>query len=75
MFWCALNFIGNYKLYIILKLYITFQWQGAALLRMVQGFMKEKLEQGVIDYLNKYRYSNAQTEDLWMTLSLVSKES
>lgn len=37
--------------------------------------MKEKLEQGVIDYLNKYRYSNAQTEDLWMSLSLVSKES
>lgn len=61
-----------YKHLIINQNVHCFIWQGAALLRMVQGFMKEKLEQGVIDYLNKYRYSNAQTEDLWMSLSLVS---
>ena len=55
-----------------LSQFLLIAFQGAALLRMVQGFMKGQLEEGVIDYLNKYRYSNAKTEDLWVSLSLVS---
>uniref|UniRef100_A0A7M5XDN7 Aminopeptidase n=2 Tax=Clytia hemisphaerica TaxID=252671 RepID=A0A7M5XDN7_9CNID len=46
--------------------------KGAALLRMVQGFMGEQLEKGVIAYLQKYRYSNAETEDLLTSWSLTS---
>jgi len=51
----------------------VFLLQGASLLRMVQGFMDGKLEAGVIDYLQKFIYSNAETEDLWRSWSLVSK--
>ena len=60
------------KVEMIVEIFAFICFQGAALLRMVQGFMKDELEQGVINYLNKYRYSNAQTDDLWMSLSLVS---
>jgi len=35
--------------------------------------MDGKLEAGVIDYLQKFIYSNAETEDLWRSWSLVSK--
>ena len=33
---------------------------------------REALERGLKDYLDKYKYSNAETDDLWEALSKVS---
>ena len=50
----------------------TFIYQGASLLRMVEGFMGDDLIKGVRSYLREYKYSNAATDDLWKHLSNVS---
>lgn len=38
---------------------------------MVQGFMGENFIKGVKSYLEEYKYSNAETDDLWKHLSKV----
>jgi len=43
--------------------------KGASLLRMVQGFMKDKFIKGVKTYLEEYKFANAETNDLWKHLS------
>ena len=40
---------------------------------MLEGFIgREKLQKGLQQYLGKYKYSNAQTNDLWNSLSQAS---
>lgn len=43
--------------------------KGASLIRMIVGFMKEdKFKMGITRYLNKHRYGNAKSADLWSAL-------
>ncbi|EDO17701.1 hypothetical protein Kpol_1033p4 [Vanderwaltozyma polyspora DSM 70294] len=47
--------------------------KGASLLRMVSKWLGEDVFiKGVSEYLKKFKYSNAQTEDLWTALSEAS---
>ncbi|XP_065670521.1 endoplasmic reticulum aminopeptidase 1 isoform X1 [Hydra vulgaris] len=48
--------------------------KGASLLRMIEGFMKEKMIKGVRSYIDHYQYSNAETDDLWKHLTNASGE-
>ena len=42
------------------------------MLRMMEKFMtEEKLQLGVSNYLRKFRFSNAETQDLWESLNEV----
>lgn len=44
--------------------------QGAAILHMLANFLQqENLQNGLYDYLNTYKYSNAETKDLWNVFS------
>ncbi|XP_013411098.1 glutamyl aminopeptidase [Lingula anatina] len=46
--------------------------KGAAVIRMLEAFMgEEKFKQGIQDYLKKYEYRNARTDDLWASLEAV----
>ena len=43
---------------------------AGCLLRMTENFLTEdKFRKGVSEYLKKYSYGNAQTKDLWASLS------
>ena len=43
---------------------------------MIENFMtEEKLKLGVSNYLKKFEYSNAETQDLWQSLSEVWTDS
>ena len=47
--------------------------KGASVLRMLHEYLgPEDFQKGLQFYLNKYAYSNAQTEDLWVALEKVS---
>ncbi|CAL9733594.1 alanine/arginine aminopeptidase [Monosporozyma servazzii] len=49
--------------------------KGSSVLRMVSKWIGEHyFIKGVSEYLCKYQYGNAKTEDLWEYLSLVSKK-
>ncbi|MCI4372593.1 MAG: M1 family metallopeptidase [Thermoplasmata archaeon] len=49
--------------------------KGAAILGMAEGFLGEdRFRAGVTDYLNRFRYGNARTEDLWDSLERLSGE-
>ncbi|GBN33375.1 Glutamyl aminopeptidase [Araneus ventricosus] len=47
--------------------------KGAAILYMLENFLgTETLKKGLSTYLNKYRFKNARTEDLWDAFTQVS---
>uniref|UniRef100_A0A7M4EC01 Aminopeptidase n=1 Tax=Crocodylus porosus TaxID=8502 RepID=A0A7M4EC01_CROPO len=47
--------------------------KGACILKMLQDFLsKQVFQKGVIQYLKKYSYRNAKTDDLWNSLADVS---
>ncbi|SSD60283.1 probable Alanine/arginine aminopeptidase [Saccharomycodes ludwigii] len=47
--------------------------KGSSLLRMISKWLGEDVfVKGVSQYLNKFKYSNAKTEDLWEALAAVS---
>lgn len=49
--------------------------KGASVIHMLYYYLGEKLfRQGLVDYLNKYAYSNASTADLWQSLENTSKK-
>ncbi|XP_028402409.1 glutamyl aminopeptidase-like, partial [Dendronephthya gigantea] len=49
--------------------------KGSTIIRMLQYFLTEAtFRKGLISYLNKYKYSNAETKDLWQSLSEASKQ-
>ena len=44
--------------------------KGASMIRMLEGYIgEEEFQKGIRDYLNKFKYSNACTEDLWLSFS------
>jgi tricorn protease interacting factor F2/3 len=48
--------------------------KGASVLRMLDAYLgEEPFRLGVTDYLNRFRYRNARTEDLWTALGRSSK--
>ena len=47
--------------------------KGASILRMVEAFLgEETFRTGVSDYIKRFSYSNATSDDLWMSLGKVS---
>jgi len=49
--------------------------KGGSILRMIETYLgQEEFRKGVSDYLDKYRYENASSEDLWDCLSEASKK-
>jgi tricorn protease interacting factor F2/3 len=49
--------------------------KGASLLAMLESYLgEETFRRGVADYLNRFRYANATTADLWEALSRVAGE-
>lgn len=52
---------------------LIFFLQGASVLLMLSSTMsEEKFHKGVTDYLQKYKEKNADTEDFWKSLPLVT---
>ncbi|XP_067294260.1 leucyl-cystinyl aminopeptidase isoform X2 [Pseudorasbora parva] len=50
--------------------------KGASILLMLYTTLKEgEFRKGVIEYLQKYKRSNTESEDLWNSLSQVSKQN
>jgi puromycin-sensitive aminopeptidase len=48
--------------------------KGCAVIRMLQGWLgAEPFRQGLIAYLDKHKYGNATTDDLWHALGAASK--
>ncbi|XP_052246472.1 endoplasmic reticulum aminopeptidase 1-like isoform X2 [Dreissena polymorpha] len=44
--------------------------KGASIIRMLNNYIGEDVfKAGLVSYLNKYNYGNAQTQDLWSSLS------
>ena len=49
--------------------------KGGSILRMLESYLgEESFKKGVGDYLDKYRYENATSEDLWTSLANASKK-
>ncbi len=49
--------------------------KGSSVLRMLEAYLgAERFRAGVTDYLNRFRYGNAETEDLWAALERHSGE-
>ncbi len=49
--------------------------KGASVLRMLEGFVgPEAFRQGVHDYLSKFQYANARSEDLWAALENAARQ-
>jgi aminopeptidase 2 len=49
--------------------------KGASIIRMLVAFLgEEDFRKGMVLYLNRHKYSNAATEDLWKALSEYSKK-
>jgi tricorn protease interacting factor F2/3 len=49
--------------------------KGTAILGMAEAYLgEERFRLGVTDYLNRYRFGNARTEDLWESLGRISGE-
>ncbi|KAG7170009.1 glutamyl aminopeptidase-like [Homarus americanus] len=49
--------------------------KGASVLRMLESFMgSEQFRVGVRNFLRKYKYANAVTQDLWSELETVSED-
>jgi len=49
--------------------------KGTAVLGMAEAYLgEERFRAGVTDYLNRFRFGNARTEDLWDSLGRISGE-
>ncbi|KFM68999.1 Aminopeptidase 2, mitochondrial, partial [Stegodyphus mimosarum] len=48
--------------------------KGSSILRMLENYMGEDFRQGVSNYLKKYAYGSAKTDDLWTELTAASKQ-
>lgn len=49
--------------------------KGASIIRMLVSFLgNETFRKGMVSYLNRFKYANASTEDLWASLSEYSKK-
>ncbi|KAF8765157.1 Glutamyl aminopeptidase like protein [Argiope bruennichi] len=48
--------------------------KGSAVLKMLQYTLKDDFRKGLSNYLKRYAYRNAETEDLWRELSEASTE-
>jgi tricorn protease interacting factor F2/3 len=49
--------------------------KGSTLLAMLEGYLgEEAFRRGVTDYLERFRYANARTADLWESLTLATGE-
>ncbi|AJF63150.1 MAG: hypothetical protein QT11_C0001G1026 [archaeon GW2011_AR20] len=49
--------------------------KGSAVIRMLESYLGEEVfRNGLRYYLNKFKYNNATTDDLWMSLQKVSKK-
>ena len=49
--------------------------KGGSVLRMLERYLgTDRMRQGISHYLNRYRYSNAETTDLWDALEEVTGE-
>jgi len=49
--------------------------KGASIIRMLENYLGEEIfRKGLQHYLNKFKYSNATTDDLWNSLEKVSKK-
>ncbi len=47
--------------------------KGGSILRMIENYMgEEEFRKGIVNYLNKFSYSNASASDLWNSLQQVS---
>ncbi|GIY10551.1 glutamyl aminopeptidase [Caerostris extrusa] len=47
-----------------------FLWEGASVLRMLEFFVGENnFRAGISNFLKKYQFKNARTENLWAELS------
>ncbi len=47
--------------------------KGASILRMIEGYMgKEAFQKGIQNYLQKYKFSNAEGQDFWNSLQEAS---
>ncbi len=50
--------------------------KGAAILRMLEGYLgEEKFRAGIADYLARFRYGNARSQDLWEALDRAAGEA
>jgi len=50
-------------------------FKGAAIIRMLEQYLgEETFRLGLQDYLKSFSYSNAETDDLWKSLSKISKK-
>ena len=50
--------------------------KGASIIRMLENYLGEdSFREGLREYLTSHSYSNAQTDDLWESLSLASKKN
>lgn len=43
--------------------------QGASIIRMLENFMGTSFQTGINNFLKKYMYANAVTQDLWNELT------
>lgn len=58
---------------IVTFLNLCFYHQGASVIRMLKSFIgSHHFTAGLRTYLQKYAYGNAQTEELWESMSEVS---
>nr|XP_042907730.1 uncharacterized protein LOC107439767 isoform X3 [Parasteatoda tepidariorum] len=48
--------------------------KGSSILRMLESYMGDDFRKGVTNYLKKYSFKNARTDDLWKEFSAASKE-
>ncbi len=49
--------------------------KGASIIRMIEQYLgEETFRKGLQDYLNRFKYKNAETNDLWSCLEKISKK-
>jgi aminopeptidase N len=49
--------------------------QGASVIRMLEDFLgEEEFKNGITNFLNRFKFANAVTQDLWAELQQVQKD-
>lgn len=52
-----------------------FMLQGASVIRMLEDFLgEEEFKNGITNFLNRFKFENAVTQDLWQELQQVQKD-
>jgi aminopeptidase N len=52
-----------------------FMLQGASVIRMLEDFLgEEEFKNGITNFLNRFKFANAVTQDLWEELQQVQKD-